>query len=161
MITTRTGIILRTLAVLVLTALVAATLPAAPARADGAASTRNIILGGALAAGTLLIINHNKKVHQKEDELSNARNQAEAQRDQAYSSASTLRSQLAAENREMVALKRQLAQQHQQIEQLRKQVSGTGGNTRNPFIAPTPRVGSQAPSTRVASTSMAYGWGQL
>ena len=44
-------------------ALAATALPSAPALADGAASTRNILLGG--AAATLLIINHNRKVHQK------------------------------------------------------------------------------------------------
>jgi hypothetical protein len=38
----------------------------APALADGAASTRNIILGGAAAA--VLITNYNHKVHQKRDE---------------------------------------------------------------------------------------------
>src|ERR1700722_15093336 len=47
-------------------------LPPHPAWADGGASTRNIILGGAAAAGTLLIINHNKQVH--------ARYAADAQR---------------------------------------------------------------------------------
>jgi hypothetical protein len=140
--------------VLALTALVGTTLPAAPARADGAASTRNIILGGALAGGTLLIINHNKKVHQKEDELSNARNQAQAERDQAYSSyqqaaasANAYRRQLAVENREMVALKRQVAQ-------LRKQVSSAQGTaSQSAFIAAAPRV--------PLATNVAYGWGQL
>ena len=44
-------------------ALAASAMPAAPALADGAASTRNIIIGG--AAATLLIINHNRKVHEK------------------------------------------------------------------------------------------------
>jgi hypothetical protein len=38
----------------------------APALADGAASTRNIILGGAAAA--VLITNYNHKVHQKREE---------------------------------------------------------------------------------------------
>ena len=40
--------------------LCALSVPAAPALADGAASTRNIILGGAAAA--LIIINHNRMV---------------------------------------------------------------------------------------------------
>src|SRR5579872_4146790 len=55
MATARTGIILKAISAFIMTALLALTLPALPARADGAASTRNIILGGALAAGTLLI----------------------------------------------------------------------------------------------------------
>src|SRR5579872_3848922 len=55
MVTARTGIILKAISAFIMTVLLALTLPALPARADGAASTRNIILGGALAAGTLLI----------------------------------------------------------------------------------------------------------
>jgi uncharacterized protein (DUF2252 family) len=168
MITVRTGIILKAISAFIVTALLALTLPALPARADGAASTRNIILGGALAAGTLLILNHNKKVHQKEDELSNARDQAQAQRDQAYASyqseaasAGALRKQLAAENREMASLKRQIAQQNSQIRQLRKQVSETNGNSaKNSFIGPPPtRAASTPPTMRLAQAS--YGWGQL
>lgn len=168
MVTARTGIILKAISAFITTALLALTLPALPARADGAASTRNIILGGALAAGTLLILNHNKKVHQKEDELSNARNQAEAQRDQAYASAQSeaasagaLRKQLAAQNREMAALKHEIAQQHDQINQLRKQVSVTGGSSSGTsFIGPPPvRAASTAPTMRLAQAS--YGWGQL
>ena len=133
------------MSVLALTGLLAATLPMAPANADGAASTRNIILGGALAAGTLLIINHNKKVHQKEDELSNARYQAEAERDQANASASSMRHRLAAQNREMAALKRQVALQNTELRRLR------GGQGQGAFIAPA----------TANSQSVAYGWGRL
>jgi len=58
-------------------ALAIALVPLLPgtARADGAASTRNILLGG--AAATLLIINHNRKVHQKYADYD--RRQAETQ----------------------------------------------------------------------------------
>ena len=167
MVTRRTGIILRAISAFIVSALVALTAPALPARADGAASTRNIILGGALVGGTLLILNHNKKVHQKEDELSNARNQAQAQRDQAYASyqseaasASALRKQLAAQNREMISLKRQIAQQNSQIQQLRRQTSMYGNPNKNSFIGPPPtRTASAGPSMRLAEAS--YGWGQL
>src|SRR5579884_1999025 len=95
------GLIFKGAAVAALTALLSATLPVQPARADGAASTRNIILGGALAAGTVLVINHNKKVHQKEAELDSARRQAESERDQAYASDSALRNRVSAQNREI------------------------------------------------------------
>ena len=56
------------------------------AEADGAASTRNIIFGtAAAAAGTLLIINHNKKVHEKyaEYDRQQAATQSEANQSQA------------------------------------------------------------------------------
>jgi uncharacterized protein HemX len=160
---------LRTIAAFMLLALAAVALPVTPARADGAASTRNIILGGALAAGTLLILNHNKKVHQKEDELTNARNQAQAERDAAYASyqseaagAAALRKQLAAANREMAALKREVAQQHSEIMRLRKEVSMTRPATpaQSAFIAPAPsKPALTVPTLRVASVT--YGWGQL
>src|ERR1700693_3874639 len=52
----------------------------APARADGAASTRNIILGGAAAAaGALIIINHNKQVHAKYAEYDRQQAQLQAE----------------------------------------------------------------------------------
>jgi hypothetical protein len=159
----KTGIILA------LIALLASVIPAPPAQADGAASTRNIILGGALVGGTLLIINHNRKVHQKYDELTNARNQAQAERDQAYAAseqssaaASSYQSQLAARNRELAAYKRTVAMQHNEITKLRKEVSmgpGAGTATKSSFIAPMPAKPPSVPQVRVASLS--YGWGQL
>jgi hypothetical protein len=51
----------------------------APALADGAASTRNIIIGGAAAA--VLITNYNHKVRQKREEQ-----RAQARRQAAYRS---------------------------------------------------------------------------
>ncbi len=100
-----------------------------PAAADGAASTRNIIFGAAAVGGTLLILNHNKKVHEKyaeydrrqaEDEA--AKNQAEAAYEserQAYDHEVALvdayrqetayeRSQVSARNREIGSLEHSL-----------------------------------------------------
>ena len=147
----------KTAAIALLTALIAATFPVAPARADGAASTRNIILGGALAAGTLIVVNHNKKVHQKEAEMDSARRQAEAQRNEAYASDSQLHSRVTAQNREIASLKQQLAQQHAQLQRLQRQI-GSSNDTRTAFIAPAPKVAAPA-TVRVASES--YGWGHL
>ena len=68
----------RTLASIALAGTVALTaIPSAPALADGAASTRNIIGGAAVIGGTLLIINHNKQVHAKEDQMASAQAQSE------------------------------------------------------------------------------------
>jgi uncharacterized protein HemX len=159
----RSAIVQRTVAAALLCALGALVVPSAPARADGAASTRNIILGGALAAGTLLIVNHNKKVHQKEDELTNARNQAEAERDAEATSAASMHRQLVAESRELAALKREVGMQHNMIMELRKQVSSsdspTAGTVKTAFIEPLPPNAPQIPAERLASVS--YGWGQL
>src|SRR5579883_3079191 len=62
----------RAIAGTTLAALFATLVPAAPALADGAASTRNILLG--IGAATYLIIQHNRKVHERYAE--DARRQA-------------------------------------------------------------------------------------
>ncbi|HEY5341516.1 MAG TPA: hypothetical protein VIK27_10855 [Candidatus Aquilonibacter sp.] len=143
----------RTLASFALAGAVALTaLPAVPALADGAASTRNIILGGAAAAaGTLLIINHNKQVHAKEDQLATA--QAQAQESAHNSQAAYLAERKAylsqvAINREY---KHEVAVQHRMIGQLRTQLA-SAQKTRAVAASPAQPV-------RVATTS--YGWGDL
>jgi hypothetical protein len=150
----------RTLASLALAGTVAMTaLPVAPALADGAASTRNIIGGAALAAGTLIIINHNKKVHQKEDEMARAQASAEESANNSQAAyASERRAYLA-----QVALnseyKHEVAVQHKMIVALRKQVASTN-KARAMAVAPVPAPGqNQAQPVRVATTSM--GWGNL
>jgi hypothetical protein len=140
----------RTLGSLALAGAIALTaMPAAPAFADGAASTRNIIGGAALVGGTLLIINHNKKVHQKEDEMASAQAQADESANNAQAAyVSEHRAYLAqvAINREY---KHEVAIQHRMIVQLRGQVASA---SRAGYVAP-------AQPTRVATTS--YGWGNL
>lgn len=137
----------RTLASLALAGTVGLTaLPATPALADGAASTRNIIGGAAVAAGTLLIINHNKQVHAKENQMATAQAQAEESANNSQAAYQAERraylSQVAI-NREY---KHEVAVQHQMIVQMRAQLART---------APT----QNAQPTRVATTS--YGWGGL
>jgi len=120
----------------------------APDLTDGAASTRNIIFGAAAAGvGTAVVINHNKKVHQKIDEkdaqihsLDQQRSDAETSSQsehQAYLHEVAIANQYMAEN---ASLKREVAGL-----QNRRQVSLNG--------APG------APPLRVASVS--YGWGRL
>jgi hypothetical protein len=145
----------RTLASIALAGTVAMTaIPAAPALADGAASTRNIIGGAALIGGTLLIINHNKKVHQKEDEMASAQAQAEE-------SANNSQAAYQAERRAYLAqvalngeYKHEVAVQHKMIVQMRNQLASAQR------AHSTNTVGT-APSqpTRVATTSL--GWGNL
>jgi hypothetical protein len=142
----------RTLGSLALAGAIALTaMPAAPVLADGAASTRNIIGGAALVGGTLLIINHNKKVHQKEDEMASAQAQAEE-------SANNAQAAYAAERRAYLAqvaingeYKHEVAIQHRMIVQLRGQVA-SASRSRSAYAAP-------AQPARVATTS--YGWGSL
>lgn len=138
----------RTLASIALAGTVALTaIPAAPALADGAASTRNIIGGAALVGGTLLIINHNKKVHQKEDQMASAQASAEASANNSQAAYQSERKAYLAQVALNAEYKHEVAVQHTMIVQMRRQLASQNGGS-----APgTP--------TRVATTS--YGWGNL
>ncbi len=142
----------RTLAAMALAGTVALTaVPAAPALADGAASTRNIIGGAALVGGTLLIINHNKKVHQKEDEMASAQAQAEESANNSQAAYQSERKAYLAQVALNSEYKHEVAVQHQMIVQMRDQLASA---QKAGYVAAAP-----AQPVRVATTS--YGWGQL
>jgi hypothetical protein len=143
----------RTLASIALAGTVALTaVPAAPALADGAASTRNIIGGAAIVGGTLLIINHNKKVHQKEDEMASAQAQAEENANDAQAAYQSEHKAYMAQVALNGEYKHEVAVQHQMIVQMRNQLASA---QRAGYVgaAPAPQP------ARVATTS--YGWGNL
>ena len=148
------------IAVAALTATAGAALPALPAMADGAASTRNIFFGA--AAATYLVIQHNRKVHERYAE--DARRQAELQSENsdawaAYHQEQRAYSEKLAVNSE---LKREIAYQHKVVEQQRKQLSMLGyrSTTNTGRVAATAhRASRHAASQQVAMNS--YGWGQL
>jgi hypothetical protein len=146
--------------------------PTSRAVADGAASTRNILLGIGAAAGTLLIINHNKKVHEKyaqdaatQAALANQRNNAEAAYQaevKAYQHEVAVSDNLKRE----VALKDQMiADQNAMIKQQKIQLAQMGVSTQAVAITPVKPAGStrgtavamNAPSSEMVS----YGWGTL
>ena len=142
----------RTLAAMALAGTVALTaIPAAPALADGAASTRNIIGGAAIVGGTLLIINHNKKVHQKEDEMASAQAQAEESANNSQAAYQSERKAYLAQVALNSEYKHEVAVQHQMIVQMRDQLASA---QKAGYVAAAP-----AQPVRVATTS--YGWGQL
>lgn len=148
------------IAVVALTATAGAAVPALPAMADGAASTRNIFLGA--AAATYLVIQHNRKVHERYAE--DARRQAELQSENsdawsAYHQEQRAYSEEVAVNAE---LKREVAYQHKIVEQQRRQLSMLGYHSsadRGRVAATAHRVSAHASAQQVAMTS--YGWGQL
>ena len=153
----------RMIAVSLMAALLATLAPQAPVSADGAASTRNILLGGAAAA--LIIINHNKQVHARYAQDAATQASLAAQRDDA--NAAYVSEKKAYDNEAALVsdLKREVSYQHDAIMQLRKQVAsltpkGVPGRPSN-FVAqttlvkPTPVGGEQ----QVAVTS--YGWGTI
>lgn len=149
------------LASLALTGTMALALPAAPAHADGAASTRNLFLLGG-AAATYLIIQHNRKVHEKYAEydrrqaaLSQENNDAWAayhQEQQAYA-------QQVSANQE---LKKEIAYQHGVVQQQRRELSALG--SRSGFVRPQRSVAQSAPARRNSNSQVAmvsYGWGDI
>jgi hypothetical protein len=142
-------------------------LPAAPALADGAASTRNIILGG--AAATLLIINHNKKVHQKYAEYDRRQAQTQAEANNAEAAYQSERSAYAHEAALVASLQHEVAIQHQEVVSLRHQLAMRGGSSRHvaakpsapnrTVVAASPGTPNAQRPTQIASTE--YGWGSL
>jgi hypothetical protein len=139
----------RRLACFALTAaLAAATVPAAPALADGAASTRNILIGG--AAATLLIINHNRKVHQKYAEYDRRQAETQAQANNAEAAYEAERSAYQHEAALVAGYKHEVAVQHQVVQQLRHQ------------LATTQRGSPSGAHPQVASRpGQSLGWGTL
>lgn len=162
----------RAIAGVLMAALFAGAVPAMPALADGAASTRNIIFG--LGAASYLIIQHNRKVHEKYAE--DARRQAalESQNRDAWAAYSSEKNAYANASAEISDLKREVAYQHQVIEQQRTQLAlaqhsgyqvhavyaparrSRASKARRVAWRPHPR---SAPANQVASVS--YGWGTL
>ncbi|HEX3462612.1 MAG TPA: hypothetical protein VHS78_00995 [Candidatus Elarobacter sp.] len=168
----------RRLACLSLAAALATTaLPAAPALADGAASTRNILIGGAAAA--LLIINHNKKVHEKYAEYDRRQASTQAEANNAEAAYESERQAYAHEAALVSSYQHEVAVQHQEVLRLRHQVAmeQSARSRQNvaqaqpvqpafrPLVAGA-RVNNGAANTtanaaptRIASTSTTYGWG--
>jgi hypothetical protein len=141
--------------------------PAPRAMADGAASTRNILMGLGAAAATLIIINHNKQVHAKyaqdaarQAALENQRNDAEAAyraEERAY------RHELAvseALQHEVAVKDRIIAQQNALIERQKQQLAQLGISQQPVAVAPVPAVKTKAAQHPVAQM-ISYGWGTL
>ena len=144
----------RAIAGTTMAAMLAAAAPSA-ALADGAASTRNILLGAGVA--TYLIIQHNRKVHERYAE--DARRQAALQSDNSNMQAAYTSERSAYNNAlaEIVDLKREVAYQHSVIVQQRRQTAmqtGFGSQPRTQVAAAT-----YGPSRQVSMVN--YGWGKL
>ena len=149
-----------------------------PARADGAASTRNIIFGAAAIGGTLLIINHNKKVHQKYAEYDRRQAETAMERNQAQAAYTSQRQAYLNEVAYANDLKHEIAYQHNAVGERDKQISSLkhslivakyGRDNRTAFVqhvaGPRSTAVRNAPPRRadVASAmtpqSVSYGWG--
>jgi hypothetical protein len=144
------------LASVALTGICAMLVPAAPTYADGAASTRNLIFLGVGAAATAIIINHNRKVHEKYAE--DARRQAYLEEENGSMQAAYDQEQRAYNEQVAVnqSLKKEIAYQHNIVEQQKKQLAMLNSNgfmTQHVAQVQTPSGQTQ----QIAMTS--YGWG--
>lgn len=154
---------LKTIAGTLIAVLLISLTPASQAFANGAASTRNILLGIGAAAATLVIINHNKQVHAKyaqdaaaQAALANQRNDAEA----AY------RSEVKAYTHQVAVsdnLQKEVALQNSTIQQQKQQLAQMGISVQPVAVAPSIRAGStRSAAAKVAMSQMvSYGWGTL
>ena len=148
----------RLIAALLIGALLFAAVPKPMALADGAASTRNIILTGAAVAGALIIINHNKKVHEKYAEDAQKQAALAAQRNDAQAAAQQYKLAYQHEAEVVANMKREVAIQQNEISQLKAQVASINPPGSN-FVAtkPVPQPVHGANPAQV----VAYGWGDF
>ena len=146
------------LASVALTAICAMIVPAAPTYADGAASTRNLIFLGVGAAATVMIINHNRKVHERYAE--DARRQAYLEEQNNDTQAAYEQEQRAYNEQVAVnqSLKKEIAYQHNVVEQQKKQLAMLNSNGfMTQHVAQVQTPGGQTQQIAMVS----YGWGVI
>lgn len=134
------------LAAVTAAAILALGMPATPAHADGAASTRNIIIFSAAAAATYLIVQHNRKVHEREAQSAAQQAELEQQNNDeasAYQQAHRAYQEELAVNRE---LQKEIAYQHSVVDAQRKELAALS-------------VHDDEGTGNVAMVS--YGWGNV
>jgi hypothetical protein len=126
--------------------------------ADGAASTRNILIGVGAAAATLIIINHNKKVHEKYAQDAQQQAALAQQRNDAQTAAHQYKLAYDNETKVAEALKKQVAIQQDQIARLQAVVNPPGSN----FVAVKPVSATATHTIGAASEQVvSYGWGSF
>lgn len=124
---------------------------ATPSRAwaDGGASTRNIIFGGAAAAGTLLILNHNKQVHERYAEDAQRQAALAGERNDAQAAYAAERSAYLQQLSVTKDLQKEVAFQHEVVVRLEREVAQA-----NKHAAALAQARSAVPV-------VSYGWGRL
>lgn len=158
-------ILKRAIAGTALAATMALAIPAAPALANGAASTRNILLG--IGAATYLVIQHNRKVHEKYAEYDRRQAELQSENSDAWAAYSSEKNAYNNSLAEIVDLKREVAYQHNVIVQQRHQLAMTSRRSdtqRRVAYAPAPQQHAARASAHAASNDVAmvsYGWGQI
>lgn len=149
----------RIIAAVIIGALLLALAPKPMALADGAASTRNILIGSAAAAAAaLIIINHNKQVHARY--AADAQKQAALAEQANNSQAAAQQYKLAYQHELVVAdsFKKQVALQQNEISALKNQVAAISPAGSN-FLAARPAQPTQTVSATNPVQVVSYGWG--
>ena len=158
--------------------LIAPAVGISPVYADGAASTRNIIFGAAAAAGTLLVINHNKKVHQRYAEDAQRQADLERQRDNLQAAYDSERRAYDNEVALVASYQHEVAVQHDEVVRDRAQISSlehslalaatrshrTVAQRRSPqpvHVAAAPVQHAAPAQNAPAPEVVSYGWGTL
>jgi len=146
----------RLIAAASLSAMTVFLVPSGQALADGAASTRNIILG--IGAATYLIIQHNRKVHERYAEDARRQAQLQSENNNAWAAYSSEKAAYENERAEVADLQREVAYQHHVIATERHQQAMVerGTTFRTVRAATTNAAPKPAPVAMVA-----YGWGRI
>jgi hypothetical protein len=146
------------LASVALTGTLALAVPAAPVYADGAASTRNLILLGG-AAATYLIIQHNRKVHEKYAEYDRRQAALSQENNDAWSAYHKEQQAYAQEVQVNQELKKEVAYQHHVVQQQQHEIAVLGGGRSGFVRQPVARQSNGRANPQVALVS--YGWGDI
>lgn len=157
----------RALAGTALAAMLALLVPAAPALANGAASTRNILLG--IGAATYLIIQHNRKVHEKYAEYDRRQAELKSENNDAWAAYSSEKKAYGNAIAEVGDLKREVSYQHSVVQQLRHQLAMAGSSrsqsfSQTAYVPPSRHASRKTQRVAVNKNDVAmvsYGWGQL
>ena len=150
------------LASMALTGTLALALPAAPAYADGAASTRNLILLGG-AAATYLIVQHNRKVHEKYAEYDRRQAALSQENNDAWAAYHQEQKAYAQEVQVNQELKKEVAYQHRVVQEQQREIAALNGH-RAGFVRTQQHVAQRSGARNDAKTRVAmvsYGWGDI
>lgn len=154
----------RALAGTTLAAMLALLVPSASALADGAASTRNILIG--IGAATYMIIQHNRKVHEKYAQYDRRQAELQSENNDAWAAYSSEKNAYQNSLAEIVDLKREVAYQHNVVLQLRHQLSMSGHSrsfSQTAYAAPARgnRASHHVNPNANDVAMVSYGWGQI
>ncbi len=128
---------------LALTGTLALAIPAVPVHADGAATTRNLILlGGAAAA--YLIVQHDRQIHEKYAHYDRRQAALSQENNDAWAAYHQEQKAYAEEVQVNQELKKELAYQHSVVEAQRRQLAVLGSHS-----ASQQRTGRNSPAHRV------------